>query len=112
MSKDNLKKAGEIYNHPSGKVGVLKEIFDLLQKIDALEAKVKELEAGICEHAKEGTLHSRCKLCQLAVAEKGYEIWVKKAKELEAENAKLKNCCKRSPNLVSIPTIKLREVEE
>ncbi len=44
----------------------------------------EKLRKGNCEHVAQGVLGSDCKLCELRVAEKGYPLWVKKAKKLQA----------------------------
>ena len=60
------------------------------KSLDNLKQENTKLKQGTCEHVAKNTIGGDCKLCELAVAEKGYPIWVKRAKDLKQENAKLK----------------------
>jgi len=67
----------------------LKAIESKDMKIAELEVEVEELKQGICEHVKKNELSNGCKLCELAIAEKGYPLWIKKAKDLQTQLDKL-----------------------
>ena len=54
------------------------------EEIAKLKKENEELREGKCEHVAQDVLSSDCKLCELRVAEKGYPMWVKKAKTLQA----------------------------
>ena len=56
----------------------------LQEAIKAIEEN-EELRKGICEHVKTNELRAGCKLCDLAISEKGYPMWVKKAKNLQQQ---------------------------
>jgi len=55
-----------------------KLIHDWIARHDKLQKENEELREGICEHVAQGTLSADCKLCELAVAEKGYKVWTQK----------------------------------
>jgi hypothetical protein len=65
-------------------------ITTLTLRVDKLKKENEELKQGICEHAKRDELTSGCKLCELAVAEKGYPLWKKRAEKAEKELGELK----------------------
>ncbi len=73
----------------SGKCTPYDFAIDRLKRYDKVVQENKDLKQGICEHVAQNIIDGDCKLCELAVADKGYPIWVKKAKELEQENTKL-----------------------
>lgn len=67
-----------------------KERDKLQAELTKAQKEVEDLRVGKCEHIKQNTLDANCKLCDLAIAEKGYLLWVKKAKELQAELSRIK----------------------
>jgi len=73
------------------------------EEIASLEAEVERLKKGECEHVAKDMLVAGCRLCDMAVAEKGYPIWIKKAKDLEKQLARvneeeiIQTICKHTP---------------
>ena len=54
----------------------------LVKELRFKNGEIARLKQGICEHVATDEIRDGCKLCELAVAEKTAEVWVKKGKRL------------------------------
>lgn len=62
-------------------VSLSKAASAICEIVEPLHEEIARLKNGECEHVAQKVLSADCTLCGLAVADKGYQRWVKKARE-------------------------------